>query len=309
MNKILSLWIALTCTFAVSAQYKVVEKSASKPPKWVNSVESGSLVVSAKAKTIELAKSEILTLLKGQIISAIATHVVTETNVEKTSTNRNGMTDSKSEYSTYVKEKSANMPFIQEVTLSKARESYWEKLQDKSTKEYFYEYHILYPFSNLDLMKMVDQFNEYEQSLRNELNKLNDALAQIGTVEEIDRLISDTKVFQKQFRTEDPRYDACTQLINNCFKLYSAITMRVEQEPDDKQMIIGLYLGDRKIRTTQKPQLSSNCAAKLSCDAQGEVFKIRYDSFGCYPDDENFIDIRFRFSSQPVSKKIFITVK
>ena len=47
-------------------------------------------------------------------------------------------------YSSSTDVKAATVPFVQGISLSKVEEFYWEKLQDKKTKQVYYDYSIKY---------------------------------------------------------------------------------------------------------------------------------------------------------------------
>ena len=63
-------------------------------------------------------------------------------------------------------------------------------------------------------------------------------------------------------------------------------------------IILTLSLGDKEISTSQRPLISSNCASELSFSYEGNVLMVRYNSDNCYADDENYVDIKYKFGSK-----------
>lgn len=309
MRKMTYIVFLLLLPWLISAQWKSVEKSQKKRPEWVGGAARNYLIVSAEASTIEEAKEKILISLKQQIVGAVATQIESTTTISREQTTIGNDIDYMEQASSFVKSKLAHIPFISEVSLSKAKEFYWEKLYDKKTKSYKYEYHLKYMFTDFEVSNLVGQFNERESSLNTRLSAYQSALESVSSVEEIDRTINELKAFAKEFDTDDSRYPQTEQLSNNYRALYKNINIRQEGEAAGGKALIGLYLKENLISCMQKPQLLSNCASKLTSTADGDLFRISYDDTPCYEDDDNYIDIRFRLGNQVVSKRIYVQLK
>lgn len=299
------LWVLLI-PFTLSAQWKVVEKSHKAKPTWVGGAERNYLIVSAEAPELELAKEKILVTLKQQIVGTAATRIIAETTIRKQQTTVGNDIDYTETASSFVKSKVAHIPFVSEVSLSKAKNFYWEKQYDKKTKTDRYEYHLKYLFTDFDAQALVSQFNERENTLNSRLTTYENQLEAIGSVEEIDRTLNELKAFITEFDTDDVRRAQTEQLSNNYRKLYSYIIIKDESVAANGSATIGLYLHDRPIRSQQKPQLLANCAQKLTSESENHLYHIRYDDAACYPDDENYLDIRFRFGNKIISQRIYI---
>lgn len=306
MNRVVYILLLSLFPLLACAQWKTVEKSSKKQPAWVGGAERNYLIVSAEAPTIEQAKEKILISLKQQIVGTVATRIESTTTIDRSETTIGNESDYTERVSSSIRSKLANIPFISEVSLSKAKDFYWEKLYNKKSKAYKYEYHIRYLFTDFEISDLVNQFNERENELNNRLNHYEDMLETIGSVEEIDRILNELKAFQTEFDTDDPRHAQTEQLSNNFRKLYKYITIRQEKDTAGEDIIIGLYLKDKRISCMQKPQLLSNCATQLAVAIENDLYIISYSSESCYEDDENYIDIRFRLGNQIVSKRIYL---
>lgn len=306
MKRVVYLLLLCLCPLLACAQWKTVEKSCKKQPAWVGGAERNYLIVSAEATTIEEAKEKILISLKQQIVGTVATKIESTTTIDRKETTIGNETDYTENVSSSIRSKLANIPFISEVSLSKAKDFYWEKLYNKKTKAYKYEYHIRYLFTDFEVSALVNQFNERESQLNTRLRQYEQNLDNIRSVEEIDRTLNELKAFQTEFDTDDPRRLQTEQLSNNYRKLYKAIHIRQENGTANDRIIVGLYLSDRLISCMQKPQLLSNCATRLSVSTENDLYFISYSDDACYEEDENYIDIRFRLGNQIVSKRIYL---
>lgn len=296
----------LLLSFQLSAQWKVVDKSHKHKPSWVGGAERNYLIVSADAPTLEAAKEKLLISLKQQIVGTIATRIVAETNISRQQTTVGRESDYTENITSSVQAKVGRVPFVSEISLSKAKEYYWEKLYDKKKKAYLYEYHVKYLFTDFEIQELVSQFNEHENGLNVRLTAYTDELEKIESVEQIDRNINELKSLLQEFDRDDPRCMQTEQLTNMYRKLYSFLDLREEERPSLHTVSLGLYLRNRRIASLQKPQLLSNCASKLSYTINEGYYHISYDDTACYEQDENYLEIRFRFGNKITSKKVYL---
>lgn len=308
MKRVVYLLLLCVCSLAASAQWKTVERSSKKQPAWVGGAERNYLIVSAEAPTIEEAKEKILISLKQQIVGTIATKIESTTTIERKETTIGKETDYTENVSSSIRSKLANIPFISEISLSKAKDFYWEKWYDKKTKACKYEYHIRYLFTDFEVSALVNQFNERESQLNRRLQQYEQSLENVHSVEEIDRTLNELNAFRMEFDADDPRRSQTEQLSNNYRKLYKYITIRQENDATKDHILVGLYLKDKRISSMQNPQLLSNCATQLSVSIEEDLYQISYNSESCYEEDENYIDIRFRLGNQIVSKRIYLVL-
>lgn len=303
------IYFLLICCFPLfsHAQWKTVEKSSKKQPTWVGGAERNYLIVSAEASTIEDAKEKILISLKQQIVGAVATQIESTTTIERNEI----MTGNKSNYientNSSIRSKLAKIPFVSEVSLSKAKDFYWEKLYNKKDRLYKYEYHIRYLFTDFEISSLVNEFNKREEFLNKQLDQYKQRLDQIDCVEDIDLTLSELQAFLTEFDEEDSRYAQIEQLCNNYRKLYQYITIQQKTRTTPNKVTIGLYLDHKPISCKQIPQLLSNCVSMLNVVPEDKgIFHISFNRESCYEEDDNFIDIRFRFGNKIISKRIYI---
>lgn len=134
MKTILKLFpvLLLSVSFAISAQaqkqdYKVVDASAKRMPEWVNAVERDYLNVTATAGDIEEAKAAVIENVKKQIAQSIATRIVAESNLSTSAIQTGDSFNKTQSLESSILSRTAKLPFIGEISLSKASDYYWEK--------------------------------------------------------------------------------------------------------------------------------------------------------------------------------------
>ena len=204
---------AAVAAYAQKAQYKVEESSAKKMPEWVMSTEKDYLIVTATGGDIEEAKAAVIENVKKQIAQSIATRIVAESNLQ-TSAFESGDTFSKSQsLETSVMSRTAKLPFIGEISLSKAADYYWERRFYRTTGRYEYFYAVKYPFSDFEMRQLVTEYQLYDKGLNERLAKFETGLDFISSIEEIGENINKLKV---SCRTPDTiRYRYCPTVTGN----------------------------------------------------------------------------------------------
>lgn len=137
-------------------KFVLVEQNPVEKPSWMmQGKPTGYLTVQTNhAATLEDAQKAVMASLLDNIASSVAVQITgrTDVNVDYTS----------SSYSENISKTTtteiAEMPALRGISISKA-EVYWEKYYNKKTKETYYDYYILYPFSSLDLQKLIEEYD------------------------------------------------------------------------------------------------------------------------------------------------------
>ena len=308
MKKIIStIIIALSVSSAVmaqKAQYKVEESSARNMPEWVLSTEKDYLIVSATGGDIEEAKAAVLSNVKKQISQSIATRIVSESDMRTSTFESNDTYSHAQSLETSIMSRTAKLPFIGEISLSKAADYYWERRYYKSTGRYEYFYAVKYPFSEFEMKRLVMEYQEHDSRLNERLAKYEADIDFVSSIEEIGDIINSLRVFLDEFDTMDPRYNQVGILSNRYRSLYDQITVDWSQEKKGT-VTVSLSLAGRPVSTSQRPTVKSNCATGISSSYEGNILVIRYNDENCYDEDENYIEVRFRAGNKYISERIF----
>ena len=302
-----ALVLAIAAAFSASAQkkeFKVEESSARNMPEWVNSVERDFLIATASGGDIEEAKAAVIENVKKQIAQSIATRIVSESSLT-TSAYQSGSDFSKTQnLESSILSRTAKLPFIGEISLSKAADYYWERRYYRSTGRYEYFYAVKYPFSEFKMKKLVMEYQEHDRGLNEKIADYQAGIDFVTSIEEISETLNSLRAFQDEFDVQDPRFNQVQSIANQYRQLYDQITIDWFQEKKGVA-VVSLSLAGRSISTSQRPQIKSNCASQISSSYEGNTLVIKYNDEYCYEDDQNWIEVRFRAGNKYISGKIY----
>lgn len=310
MRKLLIITCAMLlpfCAFAQKKGFKLVEKSGPKP-EWVGkgSVQDFIIVQSDKP-TLEEVKSDAMQKIRTEIASSVATNVMRTVNsyTQKTIDGTNASTNAT--MSIESTSKIAKMPAIQGVSITKA-ETYQELYKNKKTGEQYYNLYVKYPFSRFDLVELVTAYEKNEKELDDRISGYENGLSNIESVEQVDDAITALGALTKELGPDDSRYFAVEGLIKRYIGIYDNIIIDVVDNTAGKLTLRLVYNG-KTITTSQKPRTSSNCATQITVKNVGDNLVLNYNSDYCYRQDDNYIEMRFRFGSKFVKEKVFFNLK
>lgn len=296
---------ALLLAVGVAAQTKVIDKSAKKAPEWLNTAVDDYLIVTVTAQSLADAQTKALAEVTERIIQSVASNVTVSARNEMSEVNTNGSIDSKDAYTRISKMKSANLPFLKGISLTKVEDVYWLKLQDKSTKKEYYEYSVKYPFSRVEQAGLVKQFEELDAEKVAQYEALEQKINEIESVEEIGSCIAQLDALIEYF-FDEVRLTQAKGLQKRYRQLYDALTVTgtfVEEGTYRCQVL----LEGNPVKVSVRPKVTSNCAGQLSVRPSEGAFIITYDAIDCLPEEENFLDILFRIGGKKLEHKAFLT--
>ncbi|MDR1225405.1 MAG: hypothetical protein LBK47_00715 [Prevotellaceae bacterium] len=298
----LSTFLLLT-TFAI-AQEKVAEKSGSKPKWAADFFERDYIITSADGNTMQEAQQQAVTLVKQEVVRSVAESVISAGTLNKSEDMGGNVSSS---FRQSIMSKANKVPYVQGISLSTAEASYWEKITDKKAKRTFYRFYIKIPFSRAQLGKLIAEYKSEDQKLTDQLDKLEQDLNAIASVEQIDGAISDLKSLQSMF--EDKRADRAALLITRYTSQYASIVME-DAGSALGQIKYSLKLNGRVITVARKPQALAGCTTVTNMSVSSQpVNVISYSSDGCYNDQENFFEVKYRFGNVNVAKKFLVEAK
>lgn len=166
-NNLLVLLLLFPLLSFSQKDFKLVEQSQSQKPSWITSGNNRDAIKiqTNRVATLQEAQDAAMTSLLDNIASSVAIQVSSKTvhSMDWISA------DDKSSYMERMQKATvteiADMPALQGISISKAQ-IYWEKYYNKKTKETYYDYYMLYPFSSYDLDRLIEEYNEYLASLQ-----------------------------------------------------------------------------------------------------------------------------------------------
>ncbi len=294
-------------TFASSAQQsKVIERSAKSLPNWLSTNPKGFLVVEVEAPNMSAAKDKAIEELSTRIVMSVAANVTHSSFAEGKTENNDGRITDKESFGFNTKIAAANIPFIKGISLSEAKDTYWEKCKEKKTDRIFYRYAILYPFPDSQLTQMRKEFEEMDSEKTNKLKSLKENIDKVNSSLQIEQAIADLNELKEYF-FDDVRRTEAESVQKNYKHLYKGLTLKADK-PKGGKVKVTLQLNGNLFEVTGVPTLKSNCATKLQASPlpNGCGFEITYDDIDCLSDEENWIEINLRMRDTRVVQKIFI---
>lgn len=295
-------------------EYKLVEQSPKDKPAWITEgTHRGVFMVQAnKMATLDEAQSAVMLSLLNNIASSISVVVMGET-VDKINwevVELNGKT--KEEYiqniTTNTTLKISKMPALQGISLSKA-EIYWERYIHKKTKESFYDYYILYPFSEFELQDLIDAYNAQEKAINDKIDNYRNILDEIDNIDVLLENISQMRSMKEEYKDDYVKYNKLETIISLYEKNIADIYIDVIENSNDDNVgtiVIQLVHDEKVMNTKSLPQLKGDCARDFTKKHSGDKIVLTFNTFDCYEQDDNYVEVRFNFGKKRLVKKINI---
>ncbi len=303
---VITLLLVVASIVAFSQKnFKLVEQSSKEKPDWIYESRMGAYMIQANsAASIEDAQSKVLASLLDRITSSVAVVVTSETTKETDWT----VVNDKDTYVENIKAsttlKVAKMPALQGISLSKA-EVYWERYLDKKTKESYYDYYILYPFSQFELQDLINAYNAQEKAYAEKIDSYRNSLYEKNDVDVLLEDIKDMKNLLKEFDEVDSKYGSLQNVISLYEKTISNIYIDVLENENGK-LVIQLKYDEKVMNTKMLPQLRSECAKDFSIQHRGDEIILTFNTFDCYEQDDNYVEVRFNFGKKRRIKRVNI---
>lgn len=307
MKRYIIILLLLVIPFVGFSQkdFKLVEQSSKNKPNWIYANQMDTYMIQANmAASIEEAQDMVMTSLLDRIASSVAVVVASESTKETDWT----IVNDKDSYVENIKAsttlKVAKMPALQGISLSKA-EVYWERYMNKKTKESYYDYYILYPFSQFELQDLINAYNAQEKAYNDKIESYKNSLAEKNSVDQILTDINDMKTLMKEFDEADSKYGNIKNIISLYEKTISNIYIDVLENENGK-LVIQLKYDEKVMETKSLPKLKSECARDFSKKHNGDKIELTFNTFDCYEQDDNYVEIRFNFGKKRIVEKVNI---
>ncbi len=296
------LALLLIPVLSCSAQQRVIDKSGKKPD-WVNGLEKDYIIVVGSGASVQDAQRNALDLVKENIVNAVAQNIQVTSerymHEEMTSENVNLFLE---KFTTTITGISGPVSYLQGIILAKVEQYWWEKIQNRNNRSVVINYHIKYPFPNIELQKLGMDFKIRDRELTEQLDGLLAEVDQIDQIEDIEKNIRELRILSDYFI--DARQERARLGITQYQALYHIIEL-VELESSLGELNFALRFRNRFVSASQRPQLTSECARISGTSNQDHVVKVMYDYSNCYNDPENHILVRYRFGNKNVQKPFY----
>ena len=287
--------------------YKLVEQSSKEKPSWTKSSDP-YLFQAIKVPTLEDAKNMVQSDLLAQIASSVASTISADVTVHKDEK----ITDNTSEYNesieVVIKTKVAKMPALQGISLTKAN-IYWERYVDKKTKETRYDYYMLYPFSTFELQELIDAYNANEKAINDKIDNYRTVLESIDNIDVLVENISQMERMKKELTDDKERCNRLNEIIRLYEKIVKNIYVEVVENYNSNNtgtLVLQLKYDERIMKTQTLPSLKGVCARDFTKKHDDNKIVITFNTYDCYEQDDNYVEVRFSFGKARLNNKICI---
>lgn len=304
-NILLLLLLVMLPSFAFSQKFKMVEQSGEKP-EWIKNRPMGAYMVKVdEAKTILMAENKAMDALRLQIASSVATSVTGET---ETTTDYSTNQGHSTTMTSVIKTKVAKMSALQGISSTKAIGIYWERYYDKKSKQEYYDYYILYPFTSRELQDLIDEYNKNEKAINDRIDNFKNILDELDDIDQLLNNIDEMKSMINEIGDDDE--SKCNRLRNYISLYEKAIDNIYIEVLENKngQLVIQLKSDDKTMITSSMPKVKSECARDFSSKPDDDKIKIIFNTFDCYEQDDNYVEVRFTFGKKRLTKKVRINL-
>ncbi|GHT11610.1 hypothetical protein AGMMS4956_04920 [Bacteroidia bacterium] len=297
--KIIYAFLSLLLVVNVAiAQPKVVKKSG-KQPAWAKTLAATDyLVAVGDGSTLSEAQQKALLFIKQEIVQSVAEQVMS-VSTHTLQENDNNIHQS---FAQTITAKAAKVPFVQGISNNQIEAVYWEKMKDKSAKKEWYRYYAKYPFSQVQLSKLVNDFCIEDNKITQRLAQLEDGLSTVSQTEQIAAALGELNILAQTL--EDNRRQRAVMLQSRYNALYEQMRITLITHTLG-QLECQLNIGNRVLQSAQTPSVKSVCATVSNIHI-GNACIVEYNSDGCYRDIENFIELSYTFWGKKVTQKFLI---
>lgn len=305
MKKIIICAVTMLMAIAATAQdYKVVERSEKHTPSWVGRSGDGYICVSSTDRDIEEARKACMRSIKEEIIQSIAVNVVSESKEYIETKDSNGVQEFVNEFMSNSTTQAATLPFITGISISKAKSTYWEKLQDKKTKQTLYSLSVLYPLSEAELEAYRAEFLALDKKMVRQTMQLEEGINSLSSVDDLINGIAKAQESVEYF-FDRRRKKWAENVLEQYSKMPTRLSVHGKAGRDDSYTV-WVELDGRKITPSGNPKLTSNCAGDLKFKRDGQDYIVTYDTSDCLSDEENTLEVSFRIKGRTIREKFII---
>ena len=312
MTHKLRLTIFLVALFSISAVYsfsqeKVIDKSKRKRPDWVHSTQKDFIITTGRGKTIDEAKDNVVTEIQNEIVNSVAIYVKSESEMTIENINKNNVINTIEKFKNKSSVQTADIPSLKGISLNKVSDFYWEKIQNKKTKEITVAYHVKYPYSEAELQKLIREFNKKDQEMTSKLNGIVNNIDDIKSIEEISTNIKELKHLLDYF-IDMQRKEKTNMGIARLKEMLKSIEL-VPIENTLGTLKYAFKIGEKFYSSSKKPKYkNSECVTVTSRISDGHEQIIKYTFEDCMEDEKNYITVKYKFSNTKVEKTFYFDV-
>lgn len=305
MKRVILCLLLLVSGFPGFAQKeKVVEASDRRKPDWIGRSDASAFSVTEVGETLAEASVRCMNTIRQQVVTAIAINVSSTETMTSRQITRDNLMSVMTDYSSELMTEAGQLPYLNNLTLSNAEATYWERIYSKKNKSYRYEYSVRYPFSEETRRQLIDAFLAIDNAKAARLEALRKESETLVNLDRITPALNELDELERYFFDAVRRGEVAT-LRRNFQGLYNRISIEVEEESLGR-CLYSLRLDGRRVTTSQQPRLKSESAIEMTvapCD-DGR-YLLTYNAAYASPRDINTLEIRYPFGGGRVTRTLY----
>lgn len=291
-------FIAIIFIFTSCSTNRVTEKSEKKRPNWVYGLATDYIIVEGNGPNHETAKNAALRLIKEKIVQSVAVNVEASTTYLVNEQSINKISNYQEKFQSQVRITSTLIPILSGISLNKASAFYWEVIK-KERKERVVNYHVMYPFSQIEQSALIGAWQDLDRQLAQEIQILAEQLSEVNRISSIQEILNKANVLADLF--VEPRKSQAIMLANRARDLLDNAYIHIEANVPG-ELVFSILANGRKLRPEQTIVLENECIGQYQTtwDALLSQTRINYDDHFCQ--SVNMQDLRL-IVEQPAFRK------
>jgi hypothetical protein len=302
--RIIACSLVVLFSLQLTAQTKIIDKSSRKKPNWLKEQIEGYLRINVQKTTLQEAQDAAMDRIKEMIAQSVAQNIISDEFSKVSENEENGESEVSKAYFSFTKTHSARLPFIKGITLSKAKDVYWQEVKHKKTKRIYFNYYLLYPYSKLDQDKLIYQFDQLNKEMKTQLIELEEKQYKMNSVSEIGDCIRKVATL-KEFFFDKVNRQRLSGLDAAFKEMYGLISITGAFKSSN-EYVCQLMLNGRPIAAERLPRFRANCASKITLHQEGTEICVNYSTVDCLAMEENYIDLNFIIAGKKISHRFYV---
>lgn len=300
--------VAFAATMAVAAMtaaradnWKTVERSEKPMPAWMSKPQTaGYITVTAEAPSLQEARRMAEQEIMRTIIQAVATNVnfsAVQSSANKVENDRVTTTE---DYTSEYELAAARLPFIKGVSLSEGS-TYWERRENKQSKQKLYVFTARYPFSESELADLRAKFEEYDGEKTAAFNRVKAGFDTVDSTEGINEAIA-TLTDLGEYFFDSVRRSEAESLLKRYRDLFRSVNL-VGERTGKESYIVRAMLRGKPFATGRAPQVTSDCATRIKVvpAADGMSYDVTFSTEDCIEGELNTLKATLRLGTARLS--------
>lgn len=303
INILVTALLTLSTLTAWAQKEKVVEQSDKRRPEWIGCSTSSTIAITETGKTLAEVQEKALASIRQNIINSVAVNITSTEEMTSRQVSKDNLYSVMHDYSSTLMTEAAKLPFMSNISLSNAKDIYWEKIYSKADKTYRYEYSVCYPFDEIERRNLVREFLAIDNKKVAELEALRREAETLTDLDRIPRALNALEELHAYF-FDEVRRNETQEVMKNFRGLYKQVSIEVEEEQAG-ECIYSLRISGRRVVTSIPVRLKSDSALDMAVKAiDNERYMLSYDASYASPRDINTIEISYPMGAVKVSRTI-----